>query len=314
MAEVAFEDEQAEAVVDTILGPARTLNFEVVAEGIENVRQEAFLRKRGCTLGQGYLFARPMSRQALLQLLAPEPGPEKDRATSPPQAVVFQEVTYEGPTVRKALATPRWHLIANVIPDGTAELYDLSADPGEEHDLQGLHPAVERELAMQLAAWIDDSAVPADFAHRIAGNLSAQPIAVDTPIGAHIGDFLEVVGAQVKTPQISRGQTAEVAVVLRGRKRIPASYRLFAHLRGASGTFVNGDHDLVGGLLPPHRLQPGMFVRDVMRLPVPPNFTPGEAALIIGLYNREGRVAVSGPAAAAQAGERAVRVATVQVR
>ena len=252
-----------------------------------------------------------LTGRSLLTFLGPQLGTEKDRAISPPPAVVFQEVTYEGPTVRKALATPRWHLIANVIPDGTAELYDLSADPGEEHDLQGLHPAVERELGMQLAAWIDDSAVPADFARRIAGNLSAQPIAVDTPIGAHIGDFLEVVGAQVKTPQISRGQTAEIAVVLRGRQRIPASYRLFAHLRGAGGTFVNGDHDLVGGLLPPHRLQPGMFVRDVMRLPIPANFTPGEAALIIGLYNREGRVAVSGPAA--QTGERAVRVATVQV-
>jgi len=54
------EDEQAEAVVDTILGLARTLEFEVVAEGIENVRQEAFLRKRGCTLGQGYLYGKPM--------------------------------------------------------------------------------------------------------------------------------------------------------------------------------------------------------------------------------------------------------------
>lgn len=255
-----------------------------------------------------------LTGRSLLPLLAPEPSADQAGAKSPPPAVVFQEVTYEGPTVRKALATPRWHLIANVIPDGTAELYDLSADPGEEHDLQGLHPTIESELSMQLAAWIDDSAVPADFARRIAGNLSAQPIAVETPIGASIGDFLEVVGAQVQTPQVSRGQTAEVAVVLRGRKRIPANYRLFAHLRSAGGNFINGDHDLVGGLLPPHRLQPGMFVRDVMRLPVPPNFTPGEAALVIGLYSREGRVAVSGPAAAAQVGDKAVRVATVQVR
>ncbi len=54
------QDEQAEAVVDTILGLARTLNFETVAEGVEDVRQEAFLRKRGCTLGQGYLYGRPM--------------------------------------------------------------------------------------------------------------------------------------------------------------------------------------------------------------------------------------------------------------
>ena len=62
------EDEQAEAVVDTILGLARTLNFEVVAEGIENVRQEAFLRKRGCTLGQGYLYGKPMALPQFLDM------------------------------------------------------------------------------------------------------------------------------------------------------------------------------------------------------------------------------------------------------
>ena len=67
-------------------------------------------------------------------------------------AVVFQEVMYEGPTVRKALVTSSWHLIANVIPDGTSELYNLEADPLEEHDLQGLHPQLERDLAARLAA------------------------------------------------------------------------------------------------------------------------------------------------------------------
>ncbi len=62
------QDEQAEAVVDTILGLARTLNFETVAEGVEDVRQEAFLRKRGCTLGQGYLYGKPMPLADFLNL------------------------------------------------------------------------------------------------------------------------------------------------------------------------------------------------------------------------------------------------------
>lgn len=229
-------------------------------------------------------------------------------------SVVFQEVMYEGPTVRKALVTSSWHLIANVIPDGTSELYNLEADPLEEHDLQGLHPQLERGLAARLAAWIDDSAVPADFARRIAGNLSAQPIAAPLPLGARIGDYLEAVGAQVITPQVGRGQTAEIAVVFRGLRRIPAGYKLFAHLRAARGGFVNGDHDLIEGLLPPQRLQPGQFARDVMRLPVPPGFAVGEATLILGLYNRAGRATVSGPPAVALATERAIRVATVQVQ
>ncbi len=59
---------------------------------------------------------------------------------------VFQEVMYEGPTVRKALSTSRYHYIENLVPDGTRELYDVTSDPGEDHDLQGLRGGEEQRL------------------------------------------------------------------------------------------------------------------------------------------------------------------------
>ena len=45
--------------VDAILRLAGTLDLEVVAEGIESKEQAEILRSLGCTLGQGYYFARP---------------------------------------------------------------------------------------------------------------------------------------------------------------------------------------------------------------------------------------------------------------
>jgi arylsulfatase A-like enzyme len=81
---------------------------------------------------------------------------------SPP--VVFQEVTYEGPTSRydgtqrRALVSPTWHFIRNLIPDGTVELYRRSDDVLEEHDLAGSGEPAERELSRQLAAWLDELA------------------------------------------------------------------------------------------------------------------------------------------------------------
>jgi len=45
--------------VEAILGLARTLDLEVVAEGIETREQAEALRSLGCTLGQGYYYARP---------------------------------------------------------------------------------------------------------------------------------------------------------------------------------------------------------------------------------------------------------------
>ena len=47
-------------VVQTIIGMARNLGIEVIAEGVETELQHAFLAKHGCLLFQGYLFGRPV--------------------------------------------------------------------------------------------------------------------------------------------------------------------------------------------------------------------------------------------------------------
>ncbi|MBC7918205.1 MAG: EAL domain-containing protein [Rhodoferax sp.] len=46
-------------IVQTIIGMARNLGLEVIAEGVETVAQKDFLAAHGCTMYQGYLLARP---------------------------------------------------------------------------------------------------------------------------------------------------------------------------------------------------------------------------------------------------------------
>jgi diguanylate cyclase len=53
------------ALIEAILSIARTLDLEVVAEGIEEESQLLVLRSLGCGSGQGYLFARPEPGMAL---------------------------------------------------------------------------------------------------------------------------------------------------------------------------------------------------------------------------------------------------------
>ena len=55
----ADHDEQAAQFVRSIVALGRTLKLTVVAEGVETESQADFLRACGCTLGQGYLYARP---------------------------------------------------------------------------------------------------------------------------------------------------------------------------------------------------------------------------------------------------------------
>ena len=56
-------------------------------------------------------------------------------AASPAPAPVFQEVSYEGPKVRRGLVTATHHLVWRAVPDNTTECFDLVADPGERRDL-----------------------------------------------------------------------------------------------------------------------------------------------------------------------------------
>jgi len=56
-------------IVRTIISLGRTLNKQVVAEGIETPEQLRRLRQLGATIGQGYLLARPLQAQQVRRLL-----------------------------------------------------------------------------------------------------------------------------------------------------------------------------------------------------------------------------------------------------
>ena len=57
------------ALARTIVALADTLQLHTVAEGIEDGAQHNALRALGCTLGQGFLFARPMGQAELLRCI-----------------------------------------------------------------------------------------------------------------------------------------------------------------------------------------------------------------------------------------------------
>ncbi len=72
------EDEANIEVVRTIISLARNLGLKVIAEGIETEAQVEVLRMLGCERGQGYYFAKPMTREDLMKFLdmdAPVPRP-----------------------------------------------------------------------------------------------------------------------------------------------------------------------------------------------------------------------------------------------
>jgi EAL domain-containing protein (putative c-di-GMP-specific phosphodiesterase class I) len=61
------------AIASTIIALASNLGMKVVAEGVEEVDQNAELTALGCGNGQGYLYARPMRGEAFLDWLMYRP-------------------------------------------------------------------------------------------------------------------------------------------------------------------------------------------------------------------------------------------------
>jgi EAL domain-containing protein (putative c-di-GMP-specific phosphodiesterase class I) len=62
------------AIVSAIIAIARHMHIQVIAEGIEGYQQAEILRKLGCTIGQGFLFARPMPADQCMAMLGESAG------------------------------------------------------------------------------------------------------------------------------------------------------------------------------------------------------------------------------------------------
>ncbi|WP_027405112.1 EAL domain-containing protein [Aquaspirillum serpens] len=63
------QDRDDAAITSAIISLAKSLELQVVAEGIENVEQLNFLRDKNCESGQGYFFSRPLPVEEIDELL-----------------------------------------------------------------------------------------------------------------------------------------------------------------------------------------------------------------------------------------------------
>ena len=85
----ALDSKSTAAIVRAIIEMARALEVEVVAEGIETEAQRGFLEGAQCSMGQGYLFARPMPADRFEAFLGAR--------TTKPAASPSGSVAAEGP-------------------------------------------------------------------------------------------------------------------------------------------------------------------------------------------------------------------------
>jgi diguanylate cyclase (GGDEF)-like protein len=75
---------EANALAHTLIQLGKTLGLRTVAEGVEAYTQLCQLQLEGCDLAQGYLFARPLTPEALELYLSRDPNPTRTSAMAAP--------------------------------------------------------------------------------------------------------------------------------------------------------------------------------------------------------------------------------------
>jgi EAL domain-containing protein (putative c-di-GMP-specific phosphodiesterase class I) len=90
------EGDAARLIVSALIQLAKALNLDVVAEGVETEGQLEALRTMGCKAFQGYLFSKPCSKAALVEMLELRLGP---RRVAKPAAAARRRLTASRPSV-----------------------------------------------------------------------------------------------------------------------------------------------------------------------------------------------------------------------
>jgi c-di-GMP phosphodiesterase Gmr len=68
-------DKDKREIVRTVLSLARALGMKTTAEGIESIEISATLKRLGCSFGQGYYFAKPLTPSAAYEFLVANNAP-----------------------------------------------------------------------------------------------------------------------------------------------------------------------------------------------------------------------------------------------
>ncbi|MCG2642772.1 diguanylate cyclase [Bradyrhizobium sp. CCBAU 11434] len=93
------QDSEDQAIAQAIISMGKALGMTVVAEGVENAEQEAFLRTHGCDEMQGFLIAKPLPAKQMAELLRP-----MELAIAPPlQPETDLPVDDAGPVLKRAV-------------------------------------------------------------------------------------------------------------------------------------------------------------------------------------------------------------------
>jgi hypothetical protein len=106
------------------------------------------------------------------------------------------------------------------------------------------------------------------------------------PRFANFGDQIALLGADVVPDRVAAGEAVQVILYWKGQVEMDVPYTVFVHLLGIDGQVIAGhDSEPVSGGRPTTSWVPGEYVTDPHSLFVPPELSPGEYVIEVGVYD-----------------------------
>jgi arylsulfatase A-like enzyme len=217
--------------------------------------------------------------------------------------VVFQQLSYEGNHEMRAGVDARCHVIYNVSPETSWEVYRIDRDPLETEDLSGDDDECA-ETRHAVEVWYDSEQVPAGAAEAL---LSARP-ALASSLDASIGDGARLLAVEPSPAKVRPGEALTLTWTFEARAHVDASWRVFAHIKGPNNMFINGDHKPVR---PFEWWKPGQFIRYSTTVAIPRHAAPGVYTVWTGLFRGATRAKIVAPSA--KLDNNAIAAATFEV-
>lgn len=236
-----------------------------------------------------------MMGRSLVGLLAGAPD-DLDRP-------VFQQLSYEGNHELRGAATADCHVLYNVSPHTSWEIYRLAGDPAETRDRSSA-PGPCAKVKDAFSAWYDDAQIPAGAGEAL---LADRP-AVAHPLDIDFGDEIRLLAVDLPA-EVHAAQSFEVTWTFEARGRLTGGWKVFVHFEQDRGGRFTADH---APARPFEWWRRGQFIRYTTTATVPSGVPAGEYGMWMGVWRKNDRRKVRAPEGVRVVDNR-VRAASVQV-
>ena len=152
---------------------------------------------------------------------------------------------------------------------------------------------------------------------KVQAHVLAEKPTPQHTIGAVIEDQVQLIGYDLDKSEVKPGETFTITYYIESLADPKADNRMFVHLQGRPNdrnAWMNLDHSPIDGLLPLRDLKKGQIVRDVHRITVKSDFTPGDAHVYWGLFRGDNRLKIANPDKIKHDGDNRVVIAKVKIK